>query len=30
MKIGVCIKRVPGTDSRIEISDPASGPDLSA
>ena len=29
MKVGVCIKRVPGSDSRIEISDSASGPDLS-
>ncbi len=29
MKVGVCIKRVPGSDSRIEISDAASGPDLS-
>ncbi len=29
MKIGVCIKRVPGSDSRIEVSNVASGPDLS-
>ena len=28
MKVGVCIKRVPGTDSRITIPDPASGPAL--
>ena len=28
MKVGVCIKRVPGTDSRITIADPASGPAL--
>jgi electron transfer flavoprotein beta subunit len=29
MKVGVCIKRVPGSDSRITIADTASGPDLS-
>ena len=29
MKIGVCIKRVPATDTRIKISDPSSGVDLS-
>jgi len=29
MKIGVCIKRVPGSDSRITIKDGALGPDLS-
>ena len=29
MKVGVCIKPVPGTDSRINIGDSASGPDLS-
>lgn len=28
MKVGVCIKRVPGTDSRINIGDAAQGPDL--
>jgi electron transfer flavoprotein beta subunit len=29
MKIGVCIKRVPATDTRIKISDPSAGVDLS-
>ena len=29
MKIGVCIKRVPATDTRISISDPTAGVDLS-
>jgi electron transfer flavoprotein beta subunit len=29
MKIGVCIKRVPATDTRIKISDPSTGVDLS-
>jgi electron transfer flavoprotein beta subunit len=28
MKIGVCIKRVPGSDSRINVNDAATGPDL--
>jgi electron transfer flavoprotein beta subunit len=28
MKVGVCIKRVPGSDSRIQIGDAASGPVL--
>ena len=28
MKVGVCIKRVPGTDSRIKVSDPSSGVEL--
>jgi electron transfer flavoprotein beta subunit len=30
MKVGVCIKRVPGTETRIQIGDPSSGPDLSS
>ena len=29
MKIGVCIKRVPATDTRIQIQGPSEGPDLS-
>ena len=29
MKIGVCIKRVPATDTRIKINDPSVGVDLS-
>jgi electron transfer flavoprotein beta subunit len=29
MKIGVCIKRVPGTETRVQINDPSAGPDLS-
>jgi electron transfer flavoprotein beta subunit len=29
MKIGVCIKRVPATDTRIQIMGPSEGPDLS-
>lgn len=29
MKIGVCIKRVPATDTRIQIKSPSEGPDLS-
>ena len=29
MKVGVCIKRVPGSDSRITVGDASSGPDLS-
>ena len=29
MKVGVCIKRVPGSDSRINVADAVSGPDLS-
>ncbi len=29
MKIGVCIKRVPATDTRIKINDPSAGVDLS-
>lgn len=29
MKIGVCIKRVPATDTRIKIRDPSAGVDLS-
>jgi len=29
MKIGVCIKRVPATDTRIKINDPTAGVDLS-
>jgi len=28
MKVGVCIKRVPGSDSRINVGDDAQGPDL--
>ncbi len=30
MKVGVCIKRVPATDTRIQIKGPSDGPDLSS